>query len=116
MSPAPYRLFVLLAWHAVLVAAVDPVGVLGVTEHATPGAAEAVVVWMPLTYQAAGPWRDRLATPPTAAHVEAWLDEHGATQLAEVVPPDPGMPVAGAVEAVLDLLLAEVIPAIAGTR
>jgi hypothetical protein len=113
-SPMPFRTYVLLAWHPQVGAAVAPVGVLGIDERpvAIP---KTYIAWVPLTYDTAQPWRDRLAEPPSPSQIAIWLEEGGATQLEEVDPPEATR-LPDTVEAVLDQLLAEVLPALPPLR
>lgn len=104
---SPYRTFVLLAWNRRLGATIDPVGVLGLDPSTDEP--EVYIAWTPLTYDRATTWRRRLAAPPTAPQIEAWLQENGTAQLQELAPTAAG-PLSDVVEAVLDQLLAEVIP------
>jgi hypothetical protein len=108
---AAARFYVLLAWHPALGAAADPVGVLGVDERDDAGLAS-YVVWMPLTGDRTATWRGRLAEPPSAARIMRWLEEDGTAQLQEVGAPVRGT-LAEVAEVVVDVLLAEVVPALA---
>jgi len=101
------RLFVLLDWHAALGAAADPAGVLGTDDN--PGTA-AYISWIPQIVRTTGGWRSRLTTAPTVAAVTKWLEDEGTCQLAEIPVPAGAVSLPDAVEAAVDMLLAEVIP------
>lgn len=111
------RFYVLLGWHTGLGAAVDPVGVLGVDEQTDPAMMQ--VAWMPLTEDTAAIWPHRLTGLPDTPEliswperIANWLTEDGAAQLREIAVAGPGTLDEGC-EAILDLLLAQVIPPLA---
>jgi hypothetical protein len=101
------RLFVLLDWHPALGTAADPAGVLGM--DGSPGTA-AYISWIPQIVRTTGGWRSRLTTSPTVAAVTKWLEDEGTCQLAEIPVPAGAVSLPDAVEAAVDMLLAEVIP------
>ena len=103
------RLFVLLDWHPALGTAADPAGVLGL-ENRSGGSSEHYVSWIPQLSITNGGWRTRLTTSPTMATVTTWLAEEGTCQLAEIPVPPGAASMPDAVEATVDMLLAEVIP------
>ncbi|QUW85403.1 hypothetical protein OG906_43370 (plasmid) [Streptomyces sp. NBC_01426] len=109
-APA-WRLWILLVWHPALGLPVDPVAVLGLDEGQQQAAP--VVRWVPLVYEAADPWRERLSAPTTSQDIERWIAQSGgvcAIEPADV--PDGALDLTHAADLVLDELLAEVIPAL----
>jgi hypothetical protein len=103
------KLFILLDWHPALGVAADPAGVLGLAEDAG-GRCTHYVSWIPRTAITACGWRARLTIAPTMAAVRRWLAEQGICQLAEIPVPTGTASLPDAVEAAVDMLLAEVIP------
>ncbi|MER5549979.1 hypothetical protein ABT072_48240 [Streptomyces sp. NPDC002589] len=112
-SPAAssWRLWILLVWHPALGLPVDPVAVLGLDESQAP--AERVVRWVPLVYDSATPWRERLSEATTSADIERWIAQSGgACSLEPAEVPGPSLNLTHAADLVLDGLLAEVVPAL----
>ncbi|MFF9458758.1 hypothetical protein [Streptomyces flaveolus] len=112
-SPADlaWRLWILLVWHPALGLPVDPVAVLGIDENRQP--AERVVRWVPLVYEVAGPWRERLGETTTSEDLERWIAQSGgACSLEPADVPEGALDLTDAADLVLDGLLAEVIPAL----
>lgn len=112
-SPAApaWRLWILLVWHPALGLPVDPVAVLGLDESRQP--AERVVRWVPLIYDVADPWRERLDETTAGEDVERWIAQSGgACSLAPADVPEGALDLTHAADLVLDELLAEVIPAL----
>jgi hypothetical protein len=101
------RLFVLLDWSPALGVAADPAGVLGMDD--STGTA-AYLSWIPQIVRTGGGWRSRLTAPPAMAAVTSWLADEGSCQLAEIPVPAGAPSLPDAVEAAVDMLLAEVIP------
>ncbi|MFE3166733.1 hypothetical protein [Streptomyces sp. NPDC059224] len=109
-SPAApsWRLWILLVWHPALGLPVDPVAVLGLDEGR-----QRVVRWVPLVYEVAGPWRERLSETTTSEDVARWIAQSGgACSLEPADVPEGALDLAHAADIVLDGLLAEVIPAL----
>ncbi|MFF9142207.1 hypothetical protein ACF09G_32110 [Streptomyces albogriseolus] len=110
-APATWQLSILTVWHPALGMAVDPVAVLA--RDTAPDANPAQhVAWVPLVYDEADPWRERLAEGVTPAKVDRWQEEHGVCQLSPTDVPPGATDLRHAAELVLDQLLAEVIPAL----
>ncbi|MFD6968763.1 hypothetical protein [Streptomyces sp. NPDC059949] len=109
-SPATsaWRLWILLVWHPALGLPVDPVAVLALDDSEEP--ATRVVRWVPLVYDAADPWRERLSESTTAEDVETWATRSGVCAVEPVAVPDGALDLAHAADLVLNELLAEVIP------
>jgi len=108
---SPWRMWILLVWHPALGLPMDPVAVLGLDER--PDApAQRVVRWVPLVYEAADPWRERLGESSTLEDAELWTTQSGACSAEAVEVPDGALDLAHAADLVLDDLLAEVIPAL----
>lgn len=109
-APA-WRLWILLVWHPALGLPVDPVAVLGFDENRHP--AERVVRWVPLVYESADPWRERLSETTTREDVDRWIAQSGgACSLEPAEVPEGALDLTHAADLVLDELLAEVIPAL----
>ncbi|MEU0222253.1 hypothetical protein ABZ281_47840 [Streptomyces sp. NPDC006265] len=109
-SPA-WRLWILLVWHPTLGLPVDPVAVLGLNEGQQQAAP--VVRWVPLVYEAADPWRERLSAPITSQDIERWIARSGSVcSLEPADVPEGALDLTHAADLVLDELLAEVIPAL----
>ncbi|MFD8887502.1 hypothetical protein ACFV0H_34190 [Streptomyces erythrochromogenes] len=109
-APA-WRLWILLVWHPALGLPVDPVAVLGLDESRQP--AERVVRWVPLVYESADPWRERLSESTTGEDVDRWIAlSGGACSLEPAEVPEGALDLTHAADLVLDELLAEVIPAL----
>ncbi|MFE4516712.1 hypothetical protein ACFRMQ_21250 [Kitasatospora sp. NPDC056783] len=107
-----WELWVLLVWHGPLGAPVDPVAVLALN-RAPNAPTPSYLTWVPLTYDAAAPWRERLDGSVTPEQVERWSHEDSACAAVAAEVPDDAVDLAHAAEIVLDGLLAEAIPAIA---
>ncbi|MEU8544646.1 hypothetical protein AB0C52_32400 [Streptomyces sp. NPDC048717] len=111
MAAPAWRLWILLVWHPVLGLPVDPVAVLGLDESQQP--AERVVRWVPLVYDVADPWRERLDESTAGEDVERWIAQSGgACSLAPADVPEGALDLTHAADLVLDELLAQVIPAL----
>ncbi|MBT1186990.1 hypothetical protein HET69_24075 [Streptomyces sp. CJ_13] len=109
-APA-WRLWILLVWHPALGLPVDPVAVLGLDESRQ--SAERVVRWVPLVYESADPWRERLSESTTGEDVDRWIAlSGGACSLEPAEVPEGALDLTHAADLVLDELLAEVIPAL----
>lgn len=109
-APA-WRLWILLVWHPALGLPVDPVAVLGLDESRQ--SAERIVRWVPLVYESADPWRERLGETTTSQDIERWLAQSGGTcSLEPADVPEGALDLTHAADLVLDGLLAEVIPAL----
>jgi len=108
---APWHLWILLVWHPAVGLPVDPVAVLGLDDrHEAP--VPRAVRWVPLVYDAADPWHERLGGSTTREDVEHWMTQSGACQVEAAEVPDGALDLAHAADIVLDELLAEVIPAL----
>jgi len=108
---AAWQLWILTIWHPAVGMAVDPVAVLAL--DSADGAAPArYLTWVPLVYDEANSWRERLAEEVTPELLHAWAQESGACQIAPAEIPDEALDLAHAAEIILDQLLAEVIPAL----
>ena len=108
---AHWRLAVLSVWHPALGAPVDPVAVAAVDQHATaprPGC----VAWVPLTFEAADPWRALLADGPTADLLEYWAEQDGTVAVDFVEVPEGAVDLVHAAGLVLDELLGQVLPSL----
>lgn len=113
--PAPaattWQLWILTVWHPALGIAVDPVAVLAL--DSADGADPAQhTLWVPLVYDVADPWRERLAEGVTAERIARWEEEAGVCQIAPAEIPAEVLDLRHAADLVLDELLAEVIPAL----
>lgn len=109
-TPA-WRLWILLVWHPALGLPLDPVAVLGLDERHQP--VDRVVRWVPLVYEQADPWRERLATATTSEDIVRWVAQSGgACSLEPADIPEGALDLTHAADLVLDELLAEVIPAL----
>ncbi|MGW7199003.1 hypothetical protein [Streptomyces chryseus] len=111
-TASAWRLWILLVWHPALGLPVDPVAVLALDESKKPAAR--VVRWVPLVYDSADPWRERLSEETTPEDVESWIARSGgafAVEPADV--PEGALDLTHAADLVLDELLAEVFPALA---
>ncbi|MFD9774244.1 hypothetical protein ACFWXE_28515 [[Kitasatospora] papulosa] len=108
---AAWRLWILLVWHPAIGLPVDPVAVLALNESQQP--AERVVRWVPLVYETADPWRERLSETTTNEDIERWIQQSGgACSLEPAVIPEGALDLTHAADLVLNELLAEVIPAL----
>lgn len=108
---ASWRLWILLVWHPAVGLPVDPIAVLGL-DHSQELTAR-VVRWVPLVYDSADPWRERLGESTSAEEVERWIAQSGgACAIEPAAVPDGALDLAHAADLVLDELLAEVIPAL----
>jgi hypothetical protein len=109
-APA-WRLWILLVWHPALGLPVDPVAVLALDDSRQP--TERVVRWVPLVYEAADPWRERLSEFTTNEDIERWIQQSGgACSLEPADVPEGALDLTHAADLVLNELLAEVIPAL----
>ncbi|WDN56214.1 hypothetical protein [Streptomyces clavuligerus] len=114
-APSPdtpaWRLWILLVWHPALGLPVDPVAVLALDNSRQP--AERVVRWVPLVYETADPWRERLSGATTNEDVKRWIQQSaGACSLEPADISEGALDLTHAADLVLDELLAEVIPAL----
>jgi hypothetical protein len=110
-AAAVQRLWILLVWHPALGLPVDPVAVLALDEGNEP--VERVVRWVPLVYDPADPWRERLGESTAPEDVERWIAQSGgACAIEPAALPAGATDLAHAADLVLDELLAEVIPAL----
>ncbi|WP_331731725.1 hypothetical protein [Streptomyces sp. NBC_00073] len=110
-ASSTWRLWILLVWHPALGLAVDPVAVLGLDESQQP--TERVVRWVPLVYEAADPWRERLGETSTSKDIEHWIAQSGGVcSIAPAEEPEGALDLTHAADIVLDELLGEVIPAL----
>jgi hypothetical protein len=108
-ATARWQLWILTVWHPALGLAIDPVAVLALDSD--PAAAPRQhVVWVPLVYDEAAPWHNRLAEGVTPERIELWEAEAGVCQMAATAVPAGAQDLRHAAELVLDELLAEVIP------
>jgi hypothetical protein len=108
---SPWRMWILLVWHPALGLPVDPVAVLGLDGSLQP--TERVVRWVPLVYEQADPWRERLGETTTSEDIERWIAQSGgACSLEPADVPEGALDLTHAADLVLDELLAEVIPAL----
>ncbi|WP_331727041.1 hypothetical protein [Streptomyces sp. NBC_00280] len=110
-ASATWQLSILTVWHPALGMAVDPVAVLALDSAPDADPAQHVV-WVPLVYDEANPWRERLAEGVTPEKVDRWQEESGVCQLSLTDVPPGATDLRYAAELVLDQLLAEVIPAL----
>lgn len=106
---APRRTFVLLALDPATGAATRMVAVAGTEGPGPDGRSAEALSWVPLEFVAAGVWRERLAsaTAPLAEALAHWAEAADgiASDVVEVdAPPSPDL--AGAVEALMDEILA----------
>lgn len=103
-----WRVFVLLAHDPATGWASAPVGALGLASTEGPSGEEAHVSWVPY-HRLGGPWRQRVSATsvPLAQAVGEWAASADGVgwDLAEVDPP-PSPDLRGAVEAVVDEILA----------
>ncbi|WP_331729350.1 hypothetical protein OG592_43740 (plasmid) [Streptomyces avidinii] len=110
-AASAWRLWILLVWHPALGFAIDPVAVLGLDESQQP--LERVVRWVPLVYETADPWRERLGDSTTNEDVGHWIAQSGGVCSIEPVDvPEGALDLTHAADLALDELLAEVIPAL----
>lgn len=107
-TASAWRLWILLVWHPALGLPVDPVAVLALDDSEEPAAR--VVRWVPLVYDTADPWRERLGENTTAEDVENWGTQSGVCAVEPAAVPDGALDLAHAADLVLNELLAEVIP------
>ncbi|MFI6689285.1 hypothetical protein [Streptomyces sp. NPDC050485] len=108
-TTSAWRLWILLVWHPALGLPVDPVAILGLDESHQP--TTRVVRWVPLVYDTADPWRERLGESTTSADVEHWIRQSGGVCSIEPVDvPEGALDLTHAADLALDELLAEVIP------
>lgn len=105
-----WRLWILLVWHPALGLPVDPVAVLALDTGLQ--SAERVVRWVPLVYDPADPWRERLGESTRPEDIELWITQSGTCALEPATIPEGALDLAHAADLVLDELLAEVIPAL----
>ncbi|MFE3559851.1 hypothetical protein ACFXKW_34090 [Streptomyces sp. NPDC059193] len=103
-----WRLWILLIWHPVLGLPVDPVAVLALDSSEEPTAR--IVRWIPLVYDAADPWRERLGESTTLDDIEDWTRQSGICAIEPVPVPDGALDLAHAADLVINDLLAEVVP------
>ncbi|TGA97442.1 hypothetical protein, partial [Streptomyces sp. MZ04] len=109
-ASASWRLWILLVWHPALGLPVDPVAVLGLDDSHEPSGR--VLRWVPLVYDPADPWRERIGENTSAEDVERWIAQSGgACAIEPAAIPDGALDFAHAADLMLDELLAEVIPA-----
>ena len=106
---ANWQLWILTVWHPAIGLPVDPVAVLAL-DTADGARTPRYVTWVPLVYDDANPWRERLADDVTAERLDAWAQEGGVCQIAAAPVPDEAVDLKHAAEIILDQLLAEVIP------
>ncbi|MGW4894584.1 hypothetical protein ACWEQL_20260 [Kitasatospora sp. NPDC004240] len=104
-----WSVWVLTVWHPVLGLPVEPVAVLA-RDSSLDATPMQHLVWVPLVYDDAGPWRERLAEGVTDERIAVWEAESGTCHIARVPVPDEAVDLRHAAELVLDQLLAEVIP------
>ncbi|WP_030230692.1 hypothetical protein [Streptomyces sp. NRRL S-350] len=106
-----WKLWILMVWHPALGMPVDPVAVLALdtAEDAEPAQH---VVWVPLVYDEANPWRERLAEGVSPERIARWEAEAGACQIAAADLPEGALDLRHAADLLLDELLGEVIPAL----
>ncbi|MFI5986798.1 hypothetical protein ACIBEA_38795 [Streptomyces sp. NPDC051555] len=107
-TSAAWRLWILLVWHPALGLPVDPVAVLALDSADEPTAR--VVRWIPLVYDAADPWRERLGESTTLDDIADWTVQSGICAIEPVPVPDGALDLAHAADLVINDLLAEVIP------
>ncbi|MFB8291273.1 hypothetical protein [Kitasatospora purpeofusca] len=106
-----WELWVLLVWHGPLGAPVDPVAVLAL-DRAPDAPTPSYLTWVPLTYDAATPWRERLDGAITPEQVERWSREDSTCAAVAADVPEDALDLPHAAEIVLDVLLGESIPAL----
>ncbi|MER6118000.1 hypothetical protein [Streptomyces sp. NPDC001743] len=106
-----WKLWILMVWHPALGMPVDPVAVLALdtAEDAEPAQH---VVWVPLVYDEANPWRERLAEGVSPERIARWEAESGTCQIAAADLPEGALDLRHAADLLLDELLGEVIPAL----
>ncbi|MEU6405415.1 hypothetical protein [Streptomyces sp. NPDC046985] len=110
-AAAAWQLWILMVWHPTVGMAVDPVAILAL--DTAPGADPAQhTVWVPLVYDEANPWRERLAEGVGPERIARWESEASACQIAPAAVPEGAVDLRHAAELVLDELLGEVIPAL----
>ncbi|MBM7174015.1 hypothetical protein JQK87_37800, partial [Streptomyces sp. G44] len=87
-SPAApsWQLWILLVWHPALGLPIDPVAVLALDHSKEPAAR--VVRWIPLVYDTADPWRERLGESASAQDVERWITHSGTCAVEPAAVPD----------------------------
>ncbi|MEU5959313.1 hypothetical protein [Streptomyces sp. NPDC047525] len=108
-ASSAWRLWILLVWHPALGMPVDPVAVLALDED--PKSTARLVRWVPLVYDPADPWRERLGESTSAEDIERWIAQSGsACAIEPAAVPAAATDLAHAADLVLDELLAEVIP------
>ncbi|RKE03015.1 hypothetical protein [Streptomyces sp. TLI_171] len=104
-----WRVAVLSVWHPALGAPLDPVAVVGFGPHL--GGDPAVhLVWVPLAFEAADPWRELLADGVTVELLDHWAERSATVAVDYVDVPEGAVALSHAVGLLLDLLLAEVLP------
>ncbi|MFF2378415.1 hypothetical protein ACFVUW_28900 [Streptomyces xiamenensis] len=106
-----WRLWILMVWHPAVGMAVDPVAVLALdtAEGADPAQH---TVWVPLVYDEANPWRERLAEGVSPERIARWDSVADVCQIAPAAIPEGAVDLRHAAELLLDELLGEVIPAL----
>jgi hypothetical protein len=111
LAAANWELWVLMVWRPAVGMAVDPVAVLALdtAEGADPAQH---IVWVPLVYDEANPWRERLSEGVGPERIARWEAEAGACQIAPAAVPAGAVDLRHAAELVLDELLGAVIPAL----
>ncbi|MEU8763442.1 hypothetical protein [Streptomyces sp. NPDC048659] len=111
VTETTWKLWILMVWHPALGMPVDPVAVLALDtgEDAEPAQH---VVWVPLVYDEANPWRERLAEGVSLERIARWEAESGACQIAAADLPEGALDLRHAADLLLDELLGEVIPAL----
>lgn len=111
LPASSWSVWVLAVWHPALGLPVDPVAVLA--RNSAPDADPAQhLVWVPLVYDVANPWRERIAEGVTKERIAAWEAESGTCHLAPTEVPDDAVDLRHAAELVLDQVLAEILPAL----
>lgn len=111
LATATWQLWILTVWHPALGMAVDPVAILAL--DTADGADPAQhTLWVPLVYDEANPWRERLAEGVSPERIARWEAEAGACQIAPASVPEDAVDLHHAAELLLDVLLGEVIPAL----
>ncbi|GJF30273.1 hypothetical protein KNE206_29730 [Kitasatospora sp. NE20-6] len=104
-----WRLAVLSVWLPALGAPLDPVAVVGLDQR--PGTNAPVhLVWVPMAFESADPWRELLADGVTAELLDRWAEQSSTVAVDFVDAPEGAVDLAHAAGLVLDELLAEVLP------